>query len=128
MHLLIAWIFLTFFVFFSCLLIMKRFCKLHMPFKLFKEKKSYFQVDSSFQADLEEGFSSNTFDLYQNIENEDSRAGLDNLGKEEIYHIMNKYKCGFDDARVISNKERMKYNSIDPQTGKPTDPRAVFFS
>lgn len=110
------------------LFIMKHLCKLHIPIKWFKDKKSYFQVDSSFQADLEDGFSSNTFDLYQNIENDDARAGLDNLAKEEIYRIMNKYKCDFDDARVIFNQERMKCNSIDPQTGKPTDPRAVFFS
>ncbi|KTW26100.1 hypothetical protein T552_02995 [Pneumocystis carinii B80] len=117
-----------FFVFFSCLLIMKRFYKVYIPLKWFRGNKQYSRVESSFQTDLEEGFSSKTFDLYQNIENKDSRAGLDSCSKEEIYHIMNKYKCGFDEARVIFNQERMKYNSIDPQTGKPTDPRAVFFS
>lgn len=128
MRLFIVWIFLMFLVIFSCLLITRRFWILYNPIRLFKRKKTYLPLHSSFQTDLEAGFSSNTFDIYQNIQSNDPRAGLDSLAKKEIHDIMNQQNCNFDEARVIYNKTRMEYHSIDPKTGKPIDPRAVFFS
>jgi Fungal protein of unknown function (DUF2015) len=37
-------------------------------------------------------------------------------------------KVGFDEARRILTGIRMEKNGIDPKTGRPLDPRAVFFS
>ncbi|KAG4303911.1 hypothetical protein PORY_002655 [Pneumocystis oryctolagi] len=88
----------------------------------------YKPINSSFQTDIEAGFSSKTFDIFQNIQNGDKRAGLDDQAKEQIRFIMEEQGCGFDEARMIYNQKRMKCNSIDPKTGKPIDSKAVFFS
>jgi hypothetical protein len=77
---------------------------------------------------MEAGFSSSTFDLTDNILNEDQRAGLDDNDKAALSRIMAVKKVGFDEARRILAATRMEKNGIDPKTGRPLDPRAVFFS
>ncbi|KAG0284391.1 hypothetical protein BGZ96_011221 [Linnemannia gamsii] len=82
--------------------------------------------DSSFQQNIEEGLTSSTFDLHQNLLGGDERQGLENT--DEIRKIMKKYKCNFDQARLIQQQNKMKANGIDPRTGVPIDPKAVVFS
>lgn len=82
----------------------------------------------SFATDLEDGFSSSTFDLAENILSGDTRAGLDDGDKAAISRIMAIKKVGFDEARRILAGVRMEKNGIDPRTGRPLDPRAVMFS
>lgn len=56
----------------------------------------------------------------------DERHGLENT--DEIRKLMKKYKCNFDQARLIQQQNKMKANGIDPRTGVPIDPKAVYFS
>lgn len=55
----------------------------------------------------------------------DDRQGLENAN--EIRAIMKKYRCNFDQARLIQQQNKMKANGIDPRTGVPIDPKAVYF-
>ncbi|KAG0278748.1 hypothetical protein BGZ95_003243 [Linnemannia exigua] len=84
------------------------------------------EEDGSFEQNIEEGLTSSTFDLHQNLLGGDERAGLENT--DEIRKIMKKYKCNFDQARLIQQQNKMKANGIDPRTGVPIDPKAVYFS
>ncbi|KAK9707777.1 hypothetical protein K7432_009987 [Basidiobolus ranarum] len=79
----------------------------------------------AFLEDLENGLTSENFDILPNIEGGDSRPGLDS---EEIRKIMKKHSCTFDEARVIRQKLKFQSNNIDPVTGMPLDPKAVVFS
>ncbi|CAG8481569.1 3334_t:CDS:2 [Acaulospora morrowiae] len=81
---------------------------------------------SSFQHDIEEGLTSETFDLQENIANGDSRAGLED--SEEIKHIMKVEGLNFDQARLLRMQRKFKSNNIDPLTGLPRDPKLVTFS
>ncbi|KAJ1974661.1 hypothetical protein H4R35_003507 [Dimargaris xerosporica] len=82
-------------------------------------------ASGSFQANLEAGFSSATFDLSENIANGDSRAGLDRT--EELQAIMRAHNCGFDKARKIYHQRNLQRHNIDPNSGIPLDPKAVVF-
>ncbi|KAF9434874.1 hypothetical protein BGZ76_007256 [Entomortierella beljakovae] len=82
--------------------------------------------DSSFEQNIEEGLTSSTFDLHQNLLDGDDRQGIENA--TEIRKIMKKYRCNFDQARLIHQQNKMKENGIDPRTGVPIDPKAVYFS
>ncbi|ORX91518.1 hypothetical protein K493DRAFT_286679 [Basidiobolus meristosporus CBS 931.73] len=89
-------------------------------------KRGYRRLGTgTFLEDLENGLSSETFDILPNIEGGDSRPGLDS---EEIHRIMKKHGCTFDEARVIRQQLKFKNNNIDPATGMPLDPKAVVFS
>ncbi|RKP35244.1 hypothetical protein BJ085DRAFT_23524 [Dimargaris cristalligena] len=79
----------------------------------------------SFQADLEAGLTSDNFDISSNVRNGDPRTGLDR--GDEIKTIMTTEKCGFDEARKIYHERALKSHNIDPLTGIPLDPKAVFF-
>ncbi|KAJ1985077.1 hypothetical protein H4R34_000254 [Dimargaris verticillata] len=79
----------------------------------------------SFQANLESGFSSATFDLSENIASGDPRAGLERT--EELQAIMKAHSCGFDKARKIYHQRNLQRHNIDPNTGIPLDPKAVVF-
>ncbi|KAG0265026.1 hypothetical protein BG011_005593 [Mortierella polycephala] len=83
------------------------------------------EEDGSFEQHIEEGLTSSTFDLNQNLLDGDGRHGLENA--DEIRKIMKKYKCNFDQARLIQQQNKMKANGIDPRTGVPIDPKAVYF-
>ncbi|KAK9455790.1 hypothetical protein V1511DRAFT_315941 [Dipodascopsis uninucleata] len=81
----------------------------------------------TFQSDLANGLSSDTFSLRENISAGDSRAGLQDDSKAEIQTIMRELNIGFDDARAIYTRRVMELNGVGPD-GRPQDPRAVFFS
>ncbi|KAG4303021.1 hypothetical protein PCANB_000640 [Pneumocystis canis] len=98
----------------------------HIYIPWIKRKRIYTPINSSFHTDLEAGFSSETFNIYQNIQDGDQRAGLNNQAKKEIHSIMKEQNCGFDEARTIYSQRCMKCHSIDPNTGKSTDPKAIF--
>ncbi|KAF9957874.1 hypothetical protein BGZ72_001220 [Mortierella alpina] len=83
------------------------------------------EEDGSFEQNIEEGLTSSNFDLHQNLLDGDDRQGLENAN--EIRKIMKKYKCNFDQARLIQQQNKMKANGIDPRTGVPIDPKAVYF-
>ncbi|KAG5363294.1 UPF0357 protein [Yarrowia sp. B02] len=82
----------------------------------------------SFRDDLESGLTSDYFDLSENITSGDSRAGLDQVSKKAIQKIMKRNPgMTFDEARAKHTKERFRDNGIGAD-GRPTDPKAVFFS
>ncbi|CAI2169851.1 19251_t:CDS:2 [Funneliformis geosporum] len=81
---------------------------------------------NSFQNDIEDGLTSETFDLEQNIIDGDSRPGLED--SDEIKRIMETEHVTFDQARLIRQKRKFQTNNIDPQTGLPRDPKLVTFS
>ncbi|KAI1320854.1 hypothetical protein EDD11_009811 [Mortierella claussenii] len=83
------------------------------------------EEDSSFEQNIEEGLTSSTFDLQQNLLDGDDRHGIEHAN--EIRKIMKKYRCNFDQARLIHQQNQMKANGIDPRTGVPIDPKAVYF-
>jgi short subunit dehydrogenase-like uncharacterized protein len=71
--------------------------------------------------------SSDAFSLHGNLAAGDTRAGLDDTAKKDILKIMKKQKVGFDEARQIQLERKLVKNGISAD-GRPTDPRAVFFS
>ncbi|GBC03793.1 hypothetical protein RclHR1_05320010 [Rhizophagus clarus] len=81
---------------------------------------------NSFHNDIENGLTSETFDLEQNLIDGDSRPGLED--SEEIKRIMKTDNVTFDQARLIRQQRKFKTNNIDPQTGLPKDPKLVTFS
>lgn len=87
----------------------------------------YSYLPSSFQADIESGFSSSAFDLQANVASGDSRAGLDERGKREVQRIMRSRHVGFDEARRLYTEQRFAKNNIGPD-GLPRDPKFVSFS
>lgn len=82
-------------------------------------------VHSGFEDDLENGFSSNNFDITENIADNDLRT-LDETAKDEIRHLMQKHNLTFDDARLRYFREKMRANGVDSD-GVPTDPKSVTF-
>jgi len=87
----------------------------------------YTRLPASFTEDIEAGLSSDTFNLNQNLDGNDSRAGLDANSKREILKLMKSKNMSFDQARTQFLKNKMAKNGIGPD-GRPLDPRAVFFS
>ncbi|CUM63269.1 uncharacterized protein PRCAT00000840001 [Priceomyces carsonii] len=81
----------------------------------------------SFDADLEQGLTSNTFDISSNIANEDLRKGLDRKAKESIKEIMNKSGLSFDEARSQYTRSQLHANDID-HDGVPRDPKLITFA
>ncbi|KAI5815981.1 hypothetical protein BZA77DRAFT_66275 [Pyronema omphalodes] len=82
---------------------------------------------ATFEDDMEAGLHSDAFSLAGNIGGQDGRAGLDSAGKKEVLRIMRRQKVTFDDARRIYMEQKFADNGIGAD-GRPTDPRAVFFS
>ena len=87
----------------------------------------YDRLPSSFAGDIEEGFSTQDFNLSENIVSGDSRAGLDPKGKREVRNIMRRQRVGFDEARRIYMENKFSKNGIGPD-GRPRDPKFVSFS
>lgn len=96
------------------------------------------------------GLHSTLFDIEANIEDGDSRTGLEAGGAQEIERLMNTQgvvsgvgklalmslsSClltsfrvqNFDTARLMVNQARFSKNNIDPRTGMPLDRKAVTF-
>ncbi|KAG6042194.1 hypothetical protein E4U41_003940 [Claviceps citrina] len=86
----------------------------------------YSRLPDSFSGDVEAGLSSSTFDLTGNLEG-DSRAGLDDVGKQEVLRIMKSKRMTFDQARKAYIDNRFKAHGIGPD-GRPRDPKFVSFS
>lgn len=80
---------------------------------------------SLFQDDLENGLSSNNFDLTGNLEG-DTREGLDENATAEIRNIMTMEKISFDEARLRYFRDRLSNHGIGSD-GVPTDRRTVTF-
>ncbi|KAJ2815529.1 hypothetical protein GGI24_006019 [Coemansia furcata] len=78
----------------------------------------------SFVDDYRAGLTSSNFDISINIDDGDSRPGLDS---EEVRTIMETQGVSFDKARLIRQQRLMKHNGIDPATGLSLDPKAVTF-
>ncbi|KAG9299721.1 hypothetical protein G9A89_013081 [Geosiphon pyriformis] len=81
---------------------------------------------NSFEQDIENGLTSETFDLQQNLNQGDERSGLDD--SDEIKRIIQEEGIPFDQARLLRQQRKFKTNNIDPQTGVPRDPKFVSFS
>ena len=87
----------------------------------------YHRLPSTFANDIENGLTSSDFDLSGNVGSGDSRAGLDDEGKQEVKKIMRSKRVGFDEARRIYTERRFAKNNIGPD-GMPRDPKFVSFS
>jgi len=87
----------------------------------------YSRLPSSFANDIEDGLTSDEFDLTGNLIAGDTRAGLDPQSKREVKKIMHSKRVGFDEARRIYNERRFAKNNIGPD-GRPQDPKFVSFS
>ncbi|GAM86853.1 hypothetical protein ANO11243_048730 [Dothideomycetidae sp. 11243] len=85
-----------------------------------------YQPVPSFRDDVEAGLSSSSFNLAENIEAGDARAGLDERGKEEVRRIMKERHVDFDEARRLYIEERFGRENIG-RDGRPKDPKAVMF-
>jgi hypothetical protein len=81
----------------------------------------------SFSADIEDGLTSSTFDLGENVDAGDARGGLDAAARAEILRIMKKRRMRFDDARRVYMERRFAANGISAD-GRPKDPKFVSFS
>lgn len=87
----------------------------------------YSRLPNSFASDIEAGLSSSNFNLSENVESGDSRAGLDDAAKSEVLAIMKKRRMNFDQARKVYMENRFKANGIGAD-GLPRDPKFVSFS
>ncbi|EMC97407.1 hypothetical protein BAUCODRAFT_33123 [Baudoinia panamericana UAMH 10762] len=89
----------------------------------------YVQLPQSatFAEDAEAGLHSSNFNLAENIEAGDSRRGLDENAKQEVYKIMKIRRVGFDEARRLYIEERFGREGIAAD-GRPLDRKAVMFS
>lgn len=87
----------------------------------------YSHLPTTFNGDIEAGLSSSTFDLSDNVESKDARAGLDSNAKAEILKIMKNRLVVFDEARRVYIESRFTSNGISPD-GTPRDAKFVSFS
>ncbi|CZT21861.1 related to protein precursor [Ramularia collo-cygni] len=93
----------------------------------FIDSYRYSRVPSNFHEDAEAGLHSSNFDLAGNIEAEDSRRGLDEDAKREVYIIMKRRGVGFDEARRLWVERKFGREGIAAD-GRPLDRKAVMFS
>lgn len=76
--------------------------------------------------DVESGFQSSNFNLAENITEGDSRSGLDQKAKADVYRIMRSRGISFDDARAMYMQKSFKKAGIGAD-GLPNDPKLVTF-
>ncbi|KAH7885771.1 hypothetical protein F5I97DRAFT_1875242 [Phlebopus sp. FC_14] len=98
----------------------------HVPSKvrsLFPSLNHYTPL-STFASQANAGLSSPMFDIEANINEEDSRAGLDERGTQEVLEIMRRERVNFDQARLIRHNQILARNGIDP-SGMPLDSKAI---
>lgn len=92
-----------------------------------RNRMRYSSVGSNgFEEDIENGLTSDTFDLHSNIENQDSRDGLLQAATESIKRIMRSEGVSFDEARLRYFRDELQDNGIGPD-GIPTDKKTVTF-
>ncbi|KAK3614477.1 hypothetical protein LTR56_027230 [Elasticomyces elasticus] len=82
---------------------------------------------ATFAEDAEAGLHSSNFDLSGNIEEGDSRRGLDETAKREVYRIMKLRNVNFDEARRLFMEDKFGRAGIAAD-GRPLDRKAVMFS
>lgn len=70
--------------------------------------------------------SSDAFSLAGNVQDGDSRAGLDVASKKEILKIMRSQKVGFDEARQLYMVQKLAKNGIAPD-GRPMGKHHTMF-
>ena len=87
----------------------------------------YSRLPTSFAGDAEAGLHSSNFNLAENIEATDSRAGLDENAKRDVYVIMKRRGVTFDEARRIYVEGVFGREGIGAD-GRPLDRKAVMFS
>ncbi|KAJ8609987.1 hypothetical protein MRB53_038827 [Persea americana] len=87
----------------------------------------YSRLPNTFAGEAEAGLHSSNFNLAENIEAGDSRTGLDENVKREVYAIMKRRNVTFDEARRIHVEERFGREGISAD-GRPLDRKAVMFS
>jgi len=91
----------------------------------------YTPIPSSFRSDIEDGLTSDDFDLTDNVTAGDSRSGLDDDAKREIRKIMKgswlRGPVNFDEARRIYMERMLEIQGIG-RDGRPKDPKFVSFS
>lgn len=87
----------------------------------------YSRVPTDFMGDAEAGLHSTNFNLAENIEASDSRAGLDENAKRDVYVIMKRRGVTFDEARRMYVEGIFGREGIGAD-GRPTDSKAVMFS
>jgi hypothetical protein len=100
---------------------------------LFPKLRSYTPL-STFSDQVGAGLTSDDFDIEANINNGDSRVGLDERGTQEVLEIMRRERvkyvlrffmlynlkhsylllCSFDQARLIRQNRVLARNGIDP--------------
>ncbi|WPH00839.1 Hypothetical protein R9X50_00366900 [Acrodontium crateriforme] len=81
----------------------------------------------SFADDAEAGLHSTNFNLAENIEASDSRQGLDENAKQQVYRIMQSQRVTFDEARRLYIEDRFRREGVGAD-GRPLDRKAVMFS
>jgi hypothetical protein len=69
---------------------------------------------STFADQVNAGLTSESFDIEANINDGDSRAGLDEQGTQEVTDIMRRERVNFDQARLIRQNRILAANGIDP--------------
>ena len=89
-------------------------------------QQRYTRVPTSFRGDMEAGMSSSNFNLAENIEAGDSRAGLDDNAKMEVQRLMKERRVDFDEARRLWVQDKFGRNDIGAD-GRPRDPKAFMF-
>jgi len=79
---------------------------------------------STFADQANAGMSSSNFDIEANILDGDARAGLDDIGTQEVMDIMRRERVNFDQARLIRHNRILARNGID-SSGMPLDSKAI---
>lgn len=100
---------------------------IHIHDYIYSYRYSRLPTSLGFADDAEAGLHSSNFNLAENIEAEDSRQGLDERSRQEIYRIMKVRRVNFDEARRMFMEERFGREGI-ASDGRPLDRKAVMFS
>lgn len=87
----------------------------------------YARLPTTFMGDVESGFTSEDFDLTNNVMEGDSRGGLDPKAKRDIQRLMRIRRIGFDEARRVYMEQNFRKSGIGAD-GIPKDPKFVSFS
>ncbi|ORX41317.1 hypothetical protein BCR36DRAFT_588101 [Piromyces finnis] len=83
---------------------------------------------ASFEEAIENGLSSNNFDVRtNNIDTADERTGFDPKDTRILKRIMKNEHCDFDTARLVMQHLKFRKMGIDPATGMPLDSKAFTF-
>lgn len=89
------------------------------------DTSSYLPLPTSFAEQIRSGFTSRHFDLERdNINEGETREGLDAQGLAEVKEIMRRERVNFDRARLLRQERLFASNGVD-RWGMPLDAKAV---